>query len=239
MKLKVVAKPEDPPGSDRSALVAALAAKAEADEAVKRQKNGIDRARALVRAAVEAVEAATKGLTTIHEEHAAAIAEAAASDTQLPTAGAVRMARQKKIDAEDELETAKQALDQLKATLPEFEANAREKNIAIDVEISLLLAPYARQLLAKAIALRSQYSPVISELWAVFADSAAAKPFNEHRDVAKGQAPLAEIRKEIEIFFETFAKFDRTGVNDPYKSFRERARENPYAEANFAALDEH
>jgi len=237
--LKVVSARKDRVNEDplRVALVAALAAKAEADEAVKRQRSGIDRARSLVRAAESAVEEAEKGVTTAREAHAAAIADASANDTAPPASG-MRMARLAKVEAEDEVEAAKAALAQLKADLPAVEANARAAAVAIDAAISLILAPYARQLLAKAIALKSQYSPVIAELWAIFQDTPAGKPFDQHFDAQKGQAPLAEIRKEIEIFFETFAKFDRTGVNDPWKSARERLREFPHFEVTFAALSD-
>jgi len=235
--LKVVAKSKDRSLSDRSALIAALEAKQEADNLLARQKAGIDRARALVRAAEAAVEEAEAAVVQAREEHADAIAQASADDTALPASG-VLAARAAKTTAEDQLEAAKSAHAKLRADLSAYEANAREKNIAIDVEISLILAPFARQLLAKAIALKSQYSPVIGELWAIFQDTPAGKPFDQHFDAHKGQAPLAEVRKEIEIFFETFAKFDRTGVNDPWAQNRLRLRNNAHSEVSFATLSD-
>jgi len=237
MKL-VVAKPEDRSGSDRSAFIAALEAMKEANNLLARQKAGIDRARALVRAAEAAVDESEKGVVQAREEHADAIAQASADDVA-PPASNVRAARAAKTAAEDELEAAKAAHAKLKADLPAYEANARAATVAVNSAISAIMVPHARALLSKAIALKNALSPAVSQLYALlFSDTPGGRPFHEQGDAVKGQAPLAEVLKEIEIFFETFAKFDRTGVNDPWARAREQLRADPYAELNFPALSD-
>jgi hypothetical protein len=233
----MVSKLEDGVSVDalRAALASALQAQVKSDEAVSRQRAGIDRARGGVRAAEAAAKDAEKAVTKAREAHAEAIAAAAANDAAPPASG-VRAARQAQVDSEDEVEAAKAALDQLRGDLPTVEAAAREANIAVEAAINAILAPHARQLLAKGMELKCQLAPVVAVLSALSNDTPAGKPHDQYLDAAKMHKPLAEVRKDDQAFFETFNKFDRGGA-DPWVSARERLRADPDAALpDFAAL---
>ena len=76
--------------------------------------------------------------------HAQALADAAAGDAAPPISG-MRAARQAVVDAQDEVEAAKGALAQLKGTLPDYEAELREAEIAVEAAISAILAEASKK----------------------------------------------------------------------------------------------
>jgi hypothetical protein len=232
--MNVMVKPEDGDAL-RGALAACLQAKGKADRLVERQRAGIDRARGGVRAAEAVAKEAEVEIVKSRQLHAKALAEAAAGDT-VPPASGIHKARNAAVEAQDMVEATKAALEDLKAGLPTVEAAASESNIAVEAAINAILAPHARQLLNKGMELKCQLAPVVAALLALSNDTPAGKPHNQYLDAAKMHKPLAEVRKDVQAFFETFNKFDRGGA-DPWASARARLRADPNAELpDFAAL---
>lgn len=108
----------------RQALAAAIAAASVAEAAHERARTVLARAEGFVEQAgvrrVEAEEALSKVLAEQGDNLASAIASGSSTDV----GGAVRTARARLIDCEDELEAAKAALVKLRDAVQEPEENA-------------------------------------------------------------------------------------------------------------------
>ena len=209
----------------RAALASALHAKVKADEAVGRQRAGIDRARGGVRAAEAAAKEAEKAVTKARETHAEAIAAAAANDAAPPASG-VRAARQAQVDAEDEVEAAKAALAQLKADLPAWEKAAVDAEVEVQKAISEILEPCARQLVHRARQLEQQMAPIRQALEDLCADS-----------TEPSRKPLANVRAEAAGFLQPVRKITDLHAPNLFRALRERLRADPNAELpDFVAL---
>lgn len=213
--------------SDRAALVAALKQAEAAHQDVERQRAGIERSRASVRAAETAVKAADEAVKSAQKNHAVALANAAATD-KAPPPSSIRAARQAATDAADELEAARSAFEQLrKSSLPNAIETAREADIEIDKQISLILLPHAEELLALAKELQRTFLPVrraLCDLW-----EKAPTATDEYLAFEKARKPLAETRNSVKKFFETLDVVDRSSPN-PWSAARELLRSNPQAE---------
>jgi chromosome segregation ATPase len=215
----------------RTTLAAALKEAAVAQRGVEQQRGGIERARAAVRAAEAAVKSAEKGVEEARQVHARAIADAATADAPPPASG-VRAARQAVTDAQDELEAAKGALDQLKADLPGWEEAARTADVAVEAAISEILAPHAQALLAKVQELSRQLSPLRSALRALF-ETAPARA-DEYFAWDQGRRPLSAVLEAARSYFETANHI--AGCADPWRAARELLRADAFAELpDFAA----
>ena len=214
----------------RAALAAALKEAERAHQAVDRQRGGIGRARAAERAAETAVTAAEEAVKTAQQDHAAALANAAADDAPAPASG-VRAARRAATDAADELGAVKGAMAELKANLPGLIEAARAADVAVEVAISAILAPVARQLLVRAQAVQRLFMPLRSALFALFESVPAG--MDESLAFERARRPLAGVRADVAKFFETLEAVDRQV--DPWREARELLRANAYAELPFIA----
>ena len=214
----------------RAELARAIAAAKEAKDAVTRQRLAIDRARAAVRVAEKQVEAANEAVVEARQNHAKDLAAAAATDAPAP-ASKIRAARQAVVDAEDEVAATKDALDALKAKLPEVEATAKEREIAIDVAISgAIMAPAAERLLERARAIRQQLSPLKQILRQIFSDDPArgTTTNDDYLHAVRRQAPLAEVRLAVDAFLRE-GDAGVAAAENPWRAYRERLHTDPYA----------
>ena len=201
----------------------------EAKEARQRADNlraAVERARGVVRRLEQAVTAADKSITKAREEHAAAIASAATSDTAPPASG-VRAARQAKADLEDELEAAKAALTKLKADLPAWEEVARKADIETEAAVNAVLVPHVQAVLEMVMNLHRQLVPlrlVLASLCELPPTQWAEQPAWE-----KAQAPLQQVRAAIESFVTQEGKIVEPTGETVWQRARALLRENPHA----------
>jgi hypothetical protein len=207
----------------RAELAAAIKTAEEARAAADRQKAAIERTRSSRLRATAAVKVAEEGVGKAQEAHARAIADAAADDAAPPTSG-MRAARQAVVDAQDEADALKAAVEELKARLPDFEAAAREADIAVEAAISAILAVQAQQLLAKADAIARELAPLRNALFALWKDNPSGTV--DLLAFQRGRAPLAEVQTAVAAFSEAVNAIDKS---DLWEQARDALRSNAYA----------
>ena len=135
----------------RAALVDALADLAAAKQNVERHEAATRKTWRAMREAETAIAKAEKGIEEAQAEQGHVLVDAAAADDDdpPPPSGMVRLARQSRDDAVDELAALKSARDQLRRTLPDFEADVRASEDAVEAAVSAILAPIVADLTAQ------------------------------------------------------------------------------------------
>ena len=147
-----VAKLKPPPDDPaRAALAQALADLAAAKQNVERHEAATRKTWRAMREAETAIAKAEKGIEEAQAEQGHVLVDAAAADDDdpPPPSGMVRLARQSRDDAVDELAALKSARDQLRRTLPDFEAEVRTADDAVEAAVSAILAPIVADLTAR------------------------------------------------------------------------------------------
>jgi len=218
-QLKTVRHEDDPL---RAALKDALEAAAEARQCVENQRAGIQTARAGVFAAKRKLDAAKTAASSAVEDHAARIAEAAASGSPVPPA-TMRAARDAEQDAADEVQAMEAAVVRLKAHLPGLQESARDAEVEVDSAISAVFLVPARALFDRACALERELEPLRQALATLLKDRMPeAGDALAHQ---RGRAPLNPVYSEI-------MKFGgwRAGGPDLFAVARAALRSNPDAE---------
>jgi|SRR5487761_1822875 hypothetical protein len=222
----------------RDALVAALREARESNEAVRRQREAIEQIRgrvfgelpAAAKKAQEAVEAAQR-------DYAVALADAAANGSAPPASG-VKAARQAVQDAQEEVDAQKAALAQLRADLPAWENDAREKQIVVEKAISLILAREVQPLLERARKILREFIPYRILFNALVRGSSISSHEGKADAIAirRGHEPFDEATRALNQFLQEARAVDDR-FPDIWQETRERLRADPYAALpNFAEL---
>ena len=228
--LKTARREDNPP---RAELAEAIETACEAREGVDRQRKGIERARKAVSAAEAKVKAAEKGVQEAQQAHAYAIADAATADGPLPASG-VRAARQAVVDAADEVEAAQGALAQLKATLPDFEAELREADIAVEAEISKIFAEAVRKLMDQAAEIARELLPLRRALIAFVMNDSPPR-VSDRLAFDRGRQPLREAQNSVDAFFQAYDSIEDLQI-DVWAVARKQLRADPHAPLPDVAL---
>jgi hypothetical protein len=210
----------------RVALAEALETARAAKEGVERQKAAIEKTRSSVRAAEAAVLTAEANVKKAQETHARAIADAATADDTIPISG-IRAARQNVTDAEDQAAALMVALAQLRQDLSAWQADAREKEIAVEAAISAILAEAARKLIEKAAEIARELSPLRKALLA-FVLNDRPPGVTDHLAFDRGREPLLEAQAAVDTFFQSFDGIEDKQF-DLWTAVRKRLREDPHA----------
>ena len=210
----------------RAQLAQALEAAREAREVVDRQRAAIERTRSSVAAADKAVTVAEKGVEEARAAHAQALADAAAGDAAPPISG-MRAARQAVVDAQDEVEAAKGALAQLKGTLPDFEAELREADIAVEAEISKILAVAVQELMDQAAEIARELLPLRRALLAFVMNDSPPR-VSDRLAFDRGRQPLREAQAAVDAFFQAYDSIEDSQI-DVWAFARKQLRADPHA----------
>ena len=177
-----------------------------------------------IAAAKKAVQAAEAGVAKAARDYASALANAAANDAPPPASG-VAVARQAVVEAQDAVAAHEGALAELKAQIPDWEADAREKEIAAAAAVNAVLAPHIGQLLDKAQAIQREMIPIVQTLFAYFNAPKSSDPIAAGRE----GKPLAEIEDAVGKFFANYGYIPEPETANPWQGARERLREDPHA----------
>jgi hypothetical protein len=129
---------------DRGPLRDAVKQREKAEAAVENHREAITRARSLVVSTEKAVERAAESVASARKQDAKRLADAVRSDAELSGTPAMRAARATENEAIDGLQTARDALTQLTAELPDVDAALAEAQNAVRVAVFALIAPLAR-----------------------------------------------------------------------------------------------
>lgn len=156
----------------RVALKKALAAQAEAADAVERVQQGIRATRAAVFAAKRDLEKAKAAIGEVMEDAAAEIAAAATAGEDVPVSTAVSRARETSRDHEDRIATLEAALVKLKADHALCQQAAEAAAVDVQVAVDAILAERARPLLERAQQLRDELTPIVDALAGLWRASA-------------------------------------------------------------------
>jgi chromosome segregation ATPase len=134
--------------SDRAGLVAALQAAEAAKAALTKHRAAIDRVRSQAYGMDGKIKAAETKIEEERAAHARVLADAATENMPAPASG-IKAARQALSELQDERETVKIALHDLRAHLPDAEYASLQADADVDAEINKLLQPLASELIAR------------------------------------------------------------------------------------------
>jgi chromosome segregation ATPase len=198
-----------PRRDDRGAIRAAISRVKDAQDALAGHKAAIKRANELLARAEKKVEKAKLGIEQAKGEAARLLAHAISrGDDDADSNGVIRAARAAETTAFDEIESLRAAVEQLKTQAVEYEAKIVEAEVGIAIAIRELIAPRVREALARLRALDAESTPHMALLhFAIEGDgqrvpsSSSLGTTVELRLQGRLDAPLAEVRKEIERFF--------------------------------------
>ena len=155
-----------------------------------------------VAAAKKAVQVAEAGVGKAQRDYASALADAAADDAAPPMSG-MRAARQAVVEAQDSVAADEGALAQLKGTLPDFEAEFREAEIAVEAEISKILAVAVQNLIEKATEIARELSPLRKALLAFVMNDFPPR-VSDRLAFDRGRQPLREAQNSVDAFFQAY-----------------------------------
>jgi len=189
---------------DRALLRAAIEAEREARQVLVDRQNAMARARSLVTSAEGALSEAGEAVAASRTKHAASLAEGLArGSAERSTSSATRAARLAEVDAVDELEAAKDALDRLQADLPDLEENIARAASDVAAAANVVLAEYAAQALAKHRTARAAMRRAQILLQAICEPAGPSFTFtNGSETLRRGEqraAPLASIAAEVRV----------------------------------------
>lgn len=208
----------DTPDPLRAALAQAIADKATAESALEQHHEAIARAAKLARDAETRLAAATAELETARGQRVHALAHAAAgggATSKIP----MREVRDAALDAQDELDAARAAVEVLRAELAGLEDAVREAGNRVVAARNAVIAPIAPALLQQ---MREAETTLIVNNAVLMALLALDKGGDQ--DDWKGRAlrnkPLAEVSDEFQAFQR---RGDRIGTDDDRKHARELA----------------
>jgi hypothetical protein len=143
------------PEDDRSALRAAIAAKAAVTDKVDKVASAIRRAEEAVRAADSEVERAEAGVVTAKQKDADAAASAALKGKPAKQATA-RQARNDLVDARDTADVARDALLRLREQLAQAQHELFVADAHVLIARARVISPFVKELSARFIALNSE-----------------------------------------------------------------------------------
>ena len=156
--------PRAPTVELRRELADAIAAAEAADRAVEDSRVAVERARSFVSEAEKRLAAATAGVADAKQLFVARTTAAATGDAAT-SAVSMRGARAAEIDAQDELDACKMALERVKGGRPELEEEARICAHNVVRAVNALLAAAAGPLLLEAEALRVALFQKLAVAW--------------------------------------------------------------------------
>jgi chromosome segregation ATPase len=218
------------PSSDidplRAALEAAIKEAARVRAAAARQKAAIERLLVEASEAEKAIAAAQKAVGKAQEAHVAGLASAAASGKSAP-ASVVAAARQAVSDAEEHRDALRAARAKVERELPEWEKDAVGADTEVERLISMILAPIAERLIARAQEIASELAPLKQALITLWSERAPARhdawfPYDQ------GRRPLRDVKASIASFLESANHIERGP--DLWQAARLKLRADPYAE---------
>lgn len=209
--------PTDTTDPLRAALAQAIADKATAKSALEQHREAIARAAKLARDAETRLAAATAELETARGQRVHALAHAAAGGgvtSKIP----MREMRDAALDAQDETDAARAAVDVLRTEHADFEDAVREAGNRVVAARNAVIAPIAAARLQQ---MREAETTLIANN-AVLMKLLALDERGD-RDDWSGRLlrnkPLAEVRDE----FQAFIRRGKVGTDDDHKHARELA----------------
>jgi hypothetical protein len=214
---------EAPP---RSQLKAAIKEAKAAHAAVGKQKQAKAR---LFNEQVEAegkIAALEKAVKKAEQAHIQAVADAAVSGSPPPVSG-VQEALAAVAFTRDRIHTLRAARQTIEEEIPDWEAAALEADTEVDRLISQVIADYVEVLVLEATELSRRLAPYRAALLSFVRDH-GARPTEWHlqRPFDRARKPLDEAAEDVFQFFRDLREAELPAIN-PWKSVRERLRENP------------
>ena len=161
VKLIAPAREGDAADPLRAALASALDAKRKAEAAVAAHRQAIARGRQFVEDGEHAVTVAEQAVEKARERHAEALERAAGAGGPAPMSGAVRAARAQLLEAQDEVESARAALEQLTGPrLADLEENIKRRRGDVLIARANLLQPIVEKLLDEGRAAKARLNEI-------------------------------------------------------------------------------
>lgn len=169
-------------GDERAVLRDAVAAAAEARDAVTRAENVIERAERLVAENQTKLANATKAVADAQSEDARRLASVLAAGGTSPTARATRQARTDEAEAADDVAAARSALASLREDHLVDAERVAVASRAVDAAVAAALKPTALVLLKEARACHLQFLRMCEALSVM---SRSFNPWNDGGDLVK------------------------------------------------------
>jgi hypothetical protein len=210
-----------------------------AAHAAEDQHAAIERAAKLVEAAEERLTAAVSTPADARETHTKQMANAIRTSSAVAAPSALRAARLAEADVLDEVESARAALVELEAELPDLEAAKTVADNDVTVAINTIMAAAGVELLAEAERLRE----TLLSKWEVLSFIADRQPyllrrrdeaysFADMKQAERLVAPLNEISSSVWRVLEIGVRYvgdDTHPALDGWKQARLALRSNPDA----------
>jgi hypothetical protein len=211
----------------RKSLQKALDAEQDAKLALSRQRSGIERLEREIWAIPEKLKLCDEAIAKAEAQHAALVAAAMLDGKPTPVNAALKKARENKLDLEDQQRTGRRALEQLRLDLRDYEAEAKEKKVAIEQAKSQVIDVYAREMLAKLQRALDQIVPLRNCLNDFWVQGDQPSGFEAQALYVAGHKPLSATRTSVREMFNEFAVLHR-GQPDVWQVARERLSD-PFA----------
>jgi hypothetical protein len=223
MNVTAIRKNGDSRDTTRDALREAITQAKKAEAAVEERRNAIERARDFVGEVQGRIEEAIIALNNASEEHAGRVAAAIAQGEKPPAATAVKAAKAKLNDyQDDELVSAEAALERIGDDLGDLQHAAALAENAVLTEIAKLMQPVAERLLERAQHLKRELLSVHMRLWAITDVEKEGLP-GFVSEIARlnaadaRQAPISSLRAEV-------TKLTTTANDDEWRVATEAAQ---------------
>jgi hypothetical protein len=215
-----------PEGSLRYALKAALKEAKAAHTVVARQKQAVSRLFAQIIEAEEAIAPLEAAVKKAEADHVRSVAEAAVLEKPAPASG-VAEALASLAFANDRIHTLRAARQTIEAEIPDYQAEAVAADTEVERLISVVISDYIQVCVLEATELARRLKPYRAALMSFVRDH-GARPTQYHLQPGfdKARAPLDEAADDVWQFFRELREAETPPIN-PWKSVRERLRENP------------
>jgi hypothetical protein len=223
---------------ERESLGLAISNKRAVDDRLEAQRGAVERAERLVSDAESKMAASAVAVADAREQQARAVAEAVAAGQRQPPPGAVRTARAAETEAQDDLDAAKAALEQLGgAALAELEAEAASADVQVEVAINGLLAAERGSQVARELVARRQEISELLGTASFIHDRGGSRGrsgiFTPDRALSaplESIAPMLDRVLEVGVTLEGLETARAHPIVEELKQFCEAARTDPDAE---------
>ena len=210
----------------RASLKAALKESRQAHAAVNKQKQAKARLFSDQVEAESKIEALQKGVKKAEQAHIQAVADAAVAGSPPPVSG-VAEAQASLAFAQDRVHVLRGARKTIEEDLPGYEEDAAAADVEVEACISEVISDFVQVLILEATELSRRLAPYRAALLS-FTRDFTDRPTEWHKQAGfdKARAPLDEAAEDAFAFFRDLREAKLPAIN-PWKSIRQRLRENP------------
>jgi hypothetical protein len=182
----------EPRSPEREALATAITSAADAERTADRGRVAVARATELVAELESKLAVAVSSVARAREHQGRRVAAAVSSGRVMP-ASVMRAARDAELEAEDALESALAAVEQLRTRLTDFEDESRRAALNVEAAVNAVLGVAAAPLIEEFERIKSELPKRQSALHYI-----RMRAFVDRVEIPALAAPLAEISPRIE-----------------------------------------